>query len=62
MKALVLRGIVEVGPVDGADLSRSGRAASLAHTRRFYPGQVVTLPAAEFARLERLGLVAVVGD
>ena len=58
MKALVLRGIVEVGPVDGEDLSRSGRAAALAHTRRFYPGQVIAcLPVAEFLRLQKLGIV-----
>jgi hypothetical protein len=57
MKALVLRGVVEVGPVDGENLSRSGRAAALAHTRRFYPGQIVTLPVAEAARLVKLGVL-----
>jgi hypothetical protein len=56
----VLMGVLEVGPAYGEDLSRSGRTASLARTRRFYPGQVVALPAAEFARLEKAGVVAAV--
>jgi hypothetical protein len=58
---LVQRGVLEVGNVDGEDLSRNGRAAALAHTRRFYPGQVVTgLPAAEVARLIKLGVLRAV--
>jgi hypothetical protein len=56
--ARVLRGVLEVGDVDGEDLSRKGRTASLARTRRFYPGQILTLPIAEFERLKNLGDVA----
>jgi hypothetical protein len=58
--AVVVRGVVEVGDVDGDELLRKGRTASLAHRRLFHVDQILMQPVAEFVRLEKLGVVAAV--
>ena len=53
--AIVVRGCVDVGGDE--NFQQRGRAASLAHTRRYYPGQAITLPVDEATRLQKLGVV-----
>ena len=52
---IVARGCVDVGGDESFE--REGRAASLAHTRRYRPGEKFGLPAVEAARLQKLGVV-----
>ena len=52
---IVVRGCVDVGGDE--NFQQKGRAASLAFTRRYYPGQEITLPTAEAVRLQKLGVV-----
>ena len=49
--AVVVRGCIELPPADDDESERKGRL------RRFHPGELVTLLAADFLRLQRLGIV-----
>jgi hypothetical protein len=55
--AVVVRGAVDSPDGSDENFERKGRAASWARIRRYYPGQIVTLPAADFLRLQKLGVV-----
>lgn len=55
--ALVVRGVVEVGVATDDESERKGRTTAWSCLRRYYPGQLVTLPSAEVRRLSRLGIL-----
>ena len=54
--ARVLRGVIEQGTAADDETHRDRTSAFVA-LRRFYPGQVVTLSAVDFAHLQKSGVV-----
>ena len=58
--AVVVRGCIEVPPDAAGDDEHRGRTTAWSRLRRFHPGELVTLPAADFLRLQRLGIVKAV--
>jgi len=58
--AIVIRGCVDVPDGCVENFERKGRTAALAHTRRYYPGELVSLPSDEIARLISLGVLRAV--
>jgi hypothetical protein len=55
--AVVVRGCIELPPADDDESERKGRTTAWSRLRRFHPGELVTLLAADFLRLQRLGIV-----
>ena len=56
-QVIVVRGVVEVGDDAGDESHKKGRSTALPRLRRYLPGQIVTLPSIEAARLQALGIV-----
>ena len=56
--AVVVRGCVEQAPdADDDDEKLQGRTTAFSHLRRYHPGELVTLEAADFLRLQKAGAV-----
>jgi hypothetical protein len=62
VKALILRGCVDVPDQGNESFLLQGRSAAFAKIRKARAGEIVVLPVAEFVHLEKLGCVKAAGS
>jgi hypothetical protein len=55
--AVVIRGCIDLGVAVPDDVRLLSRTCHLNYTRRYGVGELVLLPAADFLRLQKLGVV-----